>query len=843
MVKISVLIGQAKRRSISLLLVGALLLSLSTIGFPAANVLAQDMAGAVQVNSRLLNSGPDYMPLRPDVLDSYRQLYGAKSDATVESAGAGLLPNMTISAVNKENSKPAVPDGSVKPASPDGSVKPSLSGADFAPALDSSDQLQVSPLKTKKNLVIMVQFTDKQFDVAHNKSYYNKLLFGSGNSMKSYYTEQSYGQFNVTGTVLGPYTSTHPVGYYATDANTQNNQIDDANVNIYELTREAVKLAKAANPIFNWADYDKNNDGIIDAVTIIHAGAGQEEVNPALANSTIWSHQWAIPGGGQAIGGGKKVSIYNMNPETGQVGVFAHEFGHVLGLPDLYDPSYQIEGAGSWDLMASGSWNKISQYGDCPAGLSAWSRHYLGWLKYTVAKKDLLDVAFPATKNTPYALQLWTDGNTSEYYFLVENRQKTGYDAGLPGEGLLIWWVCRAENYIGDNSVNVPLPSMMPIEADGNWSLWRSIDDPLSNRGDAGDPYPGTANNTAFTFTSNPPSLVDNLYTGISLWDIHKNPNNQAILIADVTVKNGLLLEPRTQAPDRLILNGSDATLDYVLLNDNTTVTVQVLNESNTVVRTLRNAQSQNKGAQSVSWDGKDDSNQNVSSGIYTFKISTNVTNGSTVAEEYTRTITVIVPGNDASLRKLTTSAGSLNPLFTTGETTYAVAVANKVASMTITPTVNESTASVTVDGTAVISGQKSLPIALEAGIPKEIVVVVTAGDGISSRTYTITVTRAAIEAVSLSGLTISKGELNPYFTSETTAYTAVVANSVAIVKVTATASQSDAIISISGKRVTSGRAVTVWLPKRGPQIINILVTSKDRSSSKSYTIMVTRDN
>lgn|GEM_PF-3311791 len=615
-----------KRKSIqriSLLVMGVFLCSLFAVGSADSTVLAQENVDITQAQIELFNDGPQYMPLRPDLVDKHRKQYSIVPDKSREPGSSVLKNNQT----NKGENIPSIPDGS---------IKPDLPGLNRAPALDATGKMLSPQIGTKRNIVIMVDFQNKNFDAGHDNAYFNNLIFGNGNSMRSYYAQQSYGKLTVAGTVLGPYRSIHPIEYYAGDENGDiDTGLSGTEVPIYELAREAVQLAKAANPGFNWSEYDTDYDGIIDAVTIIHAGAGQEE--GGAANSTIWSHKWGIYGGVD-VGGGKIVYIYNMNPETGQIGVLAHEFGHVLGLPDLYDTSYDSKGAGEWELMASGGWNGNS--GDCPAGLSAWSRHYLGWLDYTVPTQDTSEVQIPNINDNAFALKLWTEGADSLVHFLVENRQKIGYDSALPGEGLLVWWVNNPERYIGNNTVNYNC-TMMPLEADGRWDLWQG-----NNWGDAGDPFPGSTNNTAFTFTSNPDSTgIDGAYTGISLWDIYKDTADARLYLADVTVKNGLLLELRTQSPSWMALDEPTVELNYVLLNDNTEVTIQVLDSNNSMIRTLVNAQTQNKGAQAVTWNGKNDSNQNVVPGTYKFRIITSIPNpydtNNIVSEEWYKEIIV----------------------------------------------------------------------------------------------------------------------------------------------------------------------------------------------------------
>src|SRR5205807_742226 len=123
--------------------------------------------------------------------------------------------------------------------------------------------------------------------------------------------------------------------------------------------------------------FDTDNDGFVDAIFLIHAGGGAEaEPNPTKRKNMIWSHKWTLPQ--PFVNQGVKVFAYCTEPEDGRVGVFSHELGHLLGLPDLYDATYRSHGIGDWCLMAGGSWGGE---GNRPARMSCWCLSKLGWIK------------------------------------------------------------------------------------------------------------------------------------------------------------------------------------------------------------------------------------------------------------------------------------------------------------------------------------------------------------------------------------------------------------------------------------------------------------------------------
>ena len=219
---------------------------------------------------------------------------------------------------------------------------------------------------------------------------------------------------------------------------------------------------------------------------------------------------------------------------------------------------------------------------------------------------------------------------------------------------------------------------------------------------------------------------------------------------------------------------------------------------------------------------------------------------GSTT-KTYTVTVTRAAPATlstDADLSGLTISASTLSPTFAAATEGYAVSVGNDVTSITLTPTTNNDGATLTVDGTAVTSGATSAAIALTAGVAKAIAIVVTAEDGITTKTYTVTVTRAAPATLStdadLSGLTISAGTL-PTFASGTISYAVSVDNDVASVTVTPTVADDGASVTVAGTAVASGATSGAIDLTAGANAIDIVVTAEDGTTTKTYTVTVTR--
>jgi immune inhibitor A len=311
-----------------------------------------------------------------------------------------------------------------------------------------------------KPLIILIQFLGTSHDSSHTTTYFNDLCFNGvlhdskSVSLKDYYDENSGGKLIISSsTVSNPsqwLTSSHTMAYYGADGI---GGIDDKNDDIYELAREAVQKLAASS--FDFREFDRDGDKIIDCVIIVHAGEGQE--NSSNSND-IWSHNYYIPGGEvvTSSGGGTYTILeYSMVSENSPIGIWAHEVAHSLspsssspGLPDLYNTSDGSNVVGSWCLMDAGCWLND---GWTPSHLSAWCKYYLNWGTTQIPNESLKNSrVYPSSSmdnnsstNEFYKLNIPdTDGKE---YFLVEYRRTTGgankYDTALPAQGMLIWHV------------------------------------------------------------------------------------------------------------------------------------------------------------------------------------------------------------------------------------------------------------------------------------------------------------------------------------------------------------------------------------------------------------------
>src|SRR3954469_24940052 len=345
-----------------------------------------------------------------------------------------------------------------------------------------------SPLRGQlRVIVVLVDFTDRQFEQPASR--FEDLFFSTGQiptgSVTEYYQDVTGGLVSVTGQVVGPFTMPQTLAWYANGNFGIGKPSGDARANI--LAQDA---AKAADASVDFGPYDNDGNGYVDAFIVVHAGGGGEETGDP---GDIWSHKWVLPEEYTADGG-VKVYAYLTIPENAKLGVSAHELGHLLfGFPDLYDIDYSSEGIGNWCLMAGGSWNGG---GDTPAHPSAWCKAQQGWVDVDNVTADAT-LTLPDVKTSRTVYRLWTDGADGQEYFLLENRQQAGFDAGLPGPGLLVWHVDESRQTNEDE--NHYLVALM--QADGSRDLELDV-----NRGDGGDPYPGWSDNHAFTASSTPAS-------------------------------------------------------------------------------------------------------------------------------------------------------------------------------------------------------------------------------------------------------------------------------------------------------------------------------------------------
>lgn len=373
----------------------------------------------------------------------------------------------------------------------------------------------------------------------YDRTVLQNRLFGTGpNTMTAFYKENSFNLLIVNGTVFDWHKLPQPETFYEGQdfQNMGQNETCNGTCETAKLGDLIESVLDAADATMDFTQFDNNgpdakpnsgdDNGIVDFVAFVHPELGGECSGPK--NRNIWSHRWnysgwkGAPYQTQDIGqGGKKILIedYVIMPGLNcdgtspiDIGVFAHEFGHAFGLPDLYDTVQTngvSQGIGNWCLMASGSWGGDGESPDRPSHMSAWAKSFLGWIQPRLVDEDPGDL-------TNFALKPLHDDKTaalkvpitpSEYY-LIEYRPKKGFDLNLPFGGVLIWKVNDAviDNTLENNTVNGNAKSkgVDLIEADGRNDLDKPV--PPGNRGDKDDPYPSNGKRR-LDATSNPKSI------------------------------------------------------------------------------------------------------------------------------------------------------------------------------------------------------------------------------------------------------------------------------------------------------------------------------------------------
>lgn len=347
------------------------------------------------------------------------------------------------------------------------------------------------PMGEQKGLVILVEYKDVKMSLDDAKDYFTRMLnepgfndYGGTGSAVDFFTESSNGQFIPTFDVYGPVTLSKNRSYYG------GNDWYGNDANPAEMVYEACNIL---DDQIDFTDYDRDGDGIVDNVFIFYAGRGEASGG---SEDTVWPHAWNVEYGigFQPEYDGVKVSRYACSNEweSGRpdgVGTFVHEFSHVMGLPDLYATSYTSSFTpGSWSCMDYGPYNND---GMTPPLYGAFERYALGWME-PMEIKDPVNAVLPAISSNKAGIVKASENE----FFLFENRQQTGWDAYLPGHGMLVWHVDYNESVWDSNRVNnTPSHQYVDIEeADGTQSEYSR----------SGDAFPGTANKTSFSDSGTP---------------------------------------------------------------------------------------------------------------------------------------------------------------------------------------------------------------------------------------------------------------------------------------------------------------------------------------------------
>jgi immune inhibitor A len=484
---------------------------------------------------------------------------------------------------------------------------------------ESSNALAPTLVGPFKALAILVEFSDHPSSV--NATFFDSLIYDSvGSTVRTFYDEISFSQIDIVTanlpSVLGWRTAPQTYSYYVNGAYGTGPYPNNSQKLVEDLVDQV-------DPLVDFTQYDNDSNGYVDVLIIVHTGSGAEYTGNS---NDIWSHKWGIS---PRQKDGVYISSFTVQPELWSspgdmtIGVYAHELGHGFGLPDLYDVDGSSNGVGRWCLMSYGSWN--GSLGSSPAHPCAWSRIEMGFATSQNVASNTYSQTIGDVENGGTIFRLWTSGGASSEYFLIENRRRTGYDVGLPSEGLLIWHIDDAKSgntqewYPGQPGGSHYLVALE--QADGQFDLEHKWDN-----GDGNDPFPGAVGNTSFDAVSSPNS---NAYTlGTSFVQITNISAPGANMTADLIVglASGIDDDPGGELPVTIALaqnypNPFNPTTEISFdISDNSDVKLSIYNILGEKVRAVLDERI-SAGAHSVEWNGTDDDGAEVASGIYFYRL------------------------------------------------------------------------------------------------------------------------------------------------------------------------------------------------------------------------------
>ena len=320
----------------------------------------------------------------------------------------------------------------------------------------------------KRGLIILVSFPNQPFNdddpkalwtaIANQKGLddHKDLVFqGARGSVSDYFYDQSYGQFKLTFDVVGPVEAKKPYEYYGRniDWGPPSGEFDQ---NDGELVEEA---CRAVNDSVHFADYDWDGDGEVEQVFILYAGHGENDYW-SKDESVIWPHMgsltvdWGYKE--PVLLQGLRIDTYACSNEINHknkpagMGTICHEFGHCLGLPDLYNTEEGSSVVGTYDIMDGGCYNGNCW---CPAGYSSYERYACGWLTpQEVQDAHTVESLEPLYKQPD--VRIYRTSPEANDYYLIEYREKASWDTYLPMGGLMAWHIDYDKTAWEMNTVN-----------------------------------------------------------------------------------------------------------------------------------------------------------------------------------------------------------------------------------------------------------------------------------------------------------------------------------------------------------------------------------------------------
>lgn len=376
-------------------------------------------------------------------------------------------------------------------------------------------------------LVVRVAFADQDF--RYSDAEIAQRMFSGEDSVTGYFLENSYDNFEVA--AVNENHGTLNDGIVSVRLN--RNHPDFGN-SFSTLSQTLARDALAALPQdLNLAAYDRNGDSWLDpselAIVFMVAGYEQAFAGAGTSHPRVWAHKSSLS---QGRYGSVNIGEYAMFGERHQdhqatIGIICHELGHLLfDLPDLYDRGGQSAGVGRWGLMGLGGWNSSAGHaGNKPAHMLGWSKEQVGFVQPNQAQEGFSSVRLRALSEAADVLEISLDAYRHGQRLLLEHRRLSDFDAGLPGEGILLTRIDDRVGYgpLGGQNDDVNHQLVGVEEADGGHDLDNNL-----NRGDANDVFSSSENSVVFSAVSPAPTAEDNAVELLRL---------QAGLVADIDLR------------------------------------------------------------------------------------------------------------------------------------------------------------------------------------------------------------------------------------------------------------------------------------------------------------------
>jgi immune inhibitor A len=471
-----------------------------------------------------------------------------------------------------------------------------------------------------ETVTILMQFPDNHADtLSRSPARFDSMLYSTGvyinqpyrqGSLNDFYLENSYGNYHVIGGVASNrwFISSHSYSQYYDG--------DYMLTTGYQLAQQNVQQV---DQYVNFHDFDLNNDGHIDALFMVHAGAdGADDGNI----NHCWSH--AIPSFNYTTNDGVIIDGVTNVPEFAMVtpayettmcciAVMCHEMGHLVGLPDLYDGTRNSWGVGYWGLMGYGAWGAGGNTPWSPSHMEAWSKVRAGFVTPVVITRDTYNLKIVDVETHPVIYKVWRNGLNRDTCFYLENRQQKGFDTPLPSAGLLIWHIDPRMS--GWHNI-VDLEEDSTFHLDHGNGIRPNPHFYHQELGDTSDVLPGIWNRTVFDNYSIPNSKDNrNNPTNVGVRNIRANGDT---IICDITFSPQAVEEPMSQTVIRNKLfaqpNPFSKYIRIVIENNSKPTAINIYSVNGELVY-------HTEFSNAITWFGKNNNGKELPTGVYIVRV------------------------------------------------------------------------------------------------------------------------------------------------------------------------------------------------------------------------------